>query len=188
MAERYAEGTASREEMRAAEEWARDALDRFDSRGTHPWACPDSRATHAVFTFFRWIDHEGMPAGVAHSARWALTVAVCDAAVTLGILQPSGGVMEMQVACLTAEEEYQCDVTRDLFNPFHTARFDPAWRTPAVASVAKAIYDERNCASLPILADALEDAGCTDATLLMHCREPRQHGRGCWAVDLVRGT
>ena len=40
---------------------------------------------------------------------------------------------------------------------------------------------------LPVLADALEEAGCTDADLLAHCRSGGGHLRGCWAVDLLLG-
>ena len=49
------------------------------------------------------------------------------------------------------------------------------------------IYDQRAVNRLPLLADALEDAGCTDADLLGHLRSPGPHVRGCWAVDLVLG-
>jgi hypothetical protein len=42
-------------------------------------------------------------------------------------------------------------------------------------------------ADLPILADALEDAGCTEAAVLAHCRGGGEHVRGCWAVDLLTG-
>ena len=53
--------------------------------------------------------------------------------------------------------------------------------------MAQWIYQERAFAELPILADALEDAGCTDPTLLDHLRRPGPHFRGCWALDLLRG-
>jgi hypothetical protein len=53
--------------------------------------------------------------------------------------------------------------------------------------LAQGIYDERAFERLPILADALEDAGCTDAAILVHCRGPGPHVRGCWVVDLILG-
>ncbi len=40
---------------------------------------------------------------------------------------------------------------------------------------------------MPVLADALEDAGCADADILAHCRGHGPHVRGCWVVDLVLG-
>jgi len=55
-----------------------------------------------------------------------------------------------------------------------------------VARLARAIYEEGRCGDLPILADALEDAGCTDADILEHCRSAGPHVRGCWLLDLLR--
>ena len=63
----------------------------------------------------------------------------------------------------------------------------PAWQTATVTSLAQAIYDERAFDRLPILADALEDAGCTNADVLEHCRQTGIHARGCWVVDLLLG-
>ena len=75
---------------------------------------------------------------------------------------------------------------RDIFgNPFRPVAFDSAWRSSTVTSLAEAIYAERAFDRLPILADALEDAGCTSADVLEHCRQPGEHVRGCWVVDLV---
>jgi hypothetical protein len=72
-------------------------------------------------------------------------------------------------------------------NPFRKVTIDPAWVTPTVASVAQAAYDQRAFDRLPILADALEDAGCDSADILNHCRQPGEHVRGCWVVDLLLG-
>lgn len=77
---------------------------------------------------------------------------------------------------------------RDIFgNPFHSVTFDPAWRTPNVTAVAQTIYDERRFTDMPILADALEEAGCTNEDILSHCRNGKEHARGCWVVDLLLG-
>ncbi len=77
---------------------------------------------------------------------------------------------------------------RDIFgNPFRPVALDPAWRTPAVLSLAQAIYEDRAFEQLPILADALEEAGCASREVLDHCRGPGPHVRGCWVVDLVLG-
>jgi hypothetical protein len=64
---------------------------------------------------------------------------------------------------------------------------DPAWLTSNVVALAKTIYDEQSFDRLPILADALEDAGCDNAEVLNHCRQPGEHVKGCWVVDLVLG-
>jgi hypothetical protein len=69
--------------------------------------------------------------------------------------------------------------------PFRPVTIEPAWITPTVKQLAGAIYEERAFDRLPILADALEEAGCTDADILNHCRQPGEHVRGCWVIDLI---
>ena len=64
---------------------------------------------------------------------------------------------------------------------------DPAWLTSTVVALARSIYDERAFDRLPILADALQDAGCDSDDVLAHLRDPQEHVRGCWALDLVLG-
>jgi len=77
---------------------------------------------------------------------------------------------------------------RDIFgNPFRQVTFEPDWRTSTVHSLASTIYAERAFDRLPVLADALQDAGCEHADILDHCRGPGPHVRGCWVVDLVLG-
>jgi hypothetical protein len=84
-----------------------------------------------------------------------------------------------------------CDVLRDLFgNPFRSAAVDPSWLTwngSTVVTLAQGIYNELAFDRLPVLADALEDAGCDNADILNHCRQPGEHVRGCWVVDLLTG-
>ncbi|HET6573028.1 MAG TPA: hypothetical protein VFG68_05455 [Fimbriiglobus sp.] len=65
---------------------------------------------------------------------------------------------------------------------------DSQWLTSTAVDLARAIYEGRAFDRLPILADALQDAGCDDEQLLAHCRSEGPHVRGCWAVDLVLGT
>jgi len=77
---------------------------------------------------------------------------------------------------------------RDVFgNPFRLVTFDPRWRTSDVVGLARAIYDDGAFERMPILADALMDAGCEDEHIIGHCRGDRTHVRGCWVVDLVLG-
>src|SRR5262249_35647373 len=77
---------------------------------------------------------------------------------------------------------------RDVFgNPFRPVAFAPAWRTSAAIGLAESMYEARDCAAMPILADALEEAGCEQPDILAHCRGPGPHVRGCWVVDLVLG-
>ncbi len=72
-------------------------------------------------------------------------------------------------------------------NPFRPVTFSPAWRTDTALSLARGMYDARDFGALPILADALQDAGCDEPAILDHCRAPGEHVRGCWVVDLVLG-
>jgi hypothetical protein len=86
------------------------------------------------------------------------------------------------------EAAEQVVLARDVFrNPFHPVTFDPPWRTEAVVALARSMYDSRDFTPTPVLADALEDAGCTEADVLAHCRGDGPHVRGCWVVDLVLG-
>jgi hypothetical protein len=98
---------------------------------------------------------------------------------------------------IVSEEELAVHAVllRDLFgNPFRPASISPACRTPQVVALAQAAYDQRelpagtlDLARLAVLADALEEAGCTDSDILNHCRKPGVHVRGCWVVDLLLG-
>jgi hypothetical protein len=82
----------------------------------------------------------------------------------------------------------QVGLVLDLFgNPFRPITLDPTWRTPAVVQLARSLYEERRFEDMPVLADALEEAGCQDAAVLGHCRSPGPHVRECWAVDLMLG-
>lgn len=79
-------------------------------------------------------------------------------------------------------------VIRDVFGEsFRRIIFNPTWRTSTVSALARQIYDSRNFATMPILADALEDTGCRNEDILEHCRSAGPHVRGCWVVDLVLG-
>jgi hypothetical protein len=87
-----------------------------------------------------------------------------------------------------AEVLAQVSLVRDVFgNPYQAIAIDPGWRPPTVTALAQTVYDRRAFEHLPILADALEEAGCTDAAVLDHCRGPGPHVRGCWVVDLLLG-
>ena len=80
-----------------------------------------------------------------------------------------------------------CDLVRCTFdNPFRPVVFSPAWRTDTAVAIARGMYEARDFGAMPILADALQDAGCDNDDVLTHCRDAAQvHVRGCWVVDLV---
>ena len=88
----------------------------------------------------------------------------------------------------SSEAIVHADFLRDIFgNPFRPVAFVPEWRTSSAVALADAMYQSRDFGPMPILADALEEAGCTNADILSHCRGDGPHVRGCWVVDLVLG-
>ena len=96
---------------------------------------------------------------------------------------------ELSESIRAAEAQLRCLEARDLF-AVGPVTIDPAWlrwNGGTVSALACRIYDERAFHDLPVLADALEEAGCTDADLLGHLRGPGPHVRGCWAIDLLLG-
>jgi hypothetical protein len=77
---------------------------------------------------------------------------------------------------------------RDIFgNPFRPVAFASSSRTSSALGLARTMYDSRDFGAMPILADALEEAGCDHPDILAHCRGLGPHVRGCWVVDLVLG-
>jgi hypothetical protein len=92
----------------------------------------------------------------------------------------AGGDGEKESAC-------QCSIVRCLVGTvaFRRVGLDSAWLTSTVTQLAKSIHEERAFDRLPILADALEDAGCPNADILNHCRASGEHARGCWVIDLL---
>ncbi|WP_162670535.1 hypothetical protein [Gemmata massiliana] len=82
----------------------------------------------------------------------------------------------------------QVALVRDIFgNPFRPVAFSPSWLTDTVLTLASQMYESREFGAMPILADALQDAGCDSAEVFDHCRGDGPHVRGCWVVDLVLG-
>lgn len=105
---------------------------------------------------------------------------------------PRIGVHAVQAAAGLAnwagEQNEQARLMRCIIgNPLRPVAIDPHWLTSAAVSLASAVYDERALDRLPILADALMDAGCADEAILEHCRAAGPHVRGCWVVDLLLG-
>lgn len=128
--------------------------------------------------------------GVWFSAKKAAENAMSAAACAPDA--PAGDPLaERSLPAEAAEKRAQCALLRDIFAGLRPhPPLDPAiraWHGGMVTQLARVIYDTQDFEALPILADALEDAGCTDAALLAHCRGPGPHVRGCWAVDLVLG-
>ncbi len=86
-------------------------------------------------------------------------------------------------------EHKVCACLREVFGPLpiRLMAVNPLWRTPAAVALARSMYEDRRFEDMPLLGDALEEAGCTDEQILSHCRGPGSHVRGCWILDLLLG-
>jgi hypothetical protein len=165
VAERFADGLASADELAHAQRLAWAA---FNDRRWEANAGPAEAAQNPLAQDFLVSDQLMDSAWLASAS---LLEGLCQ------IDEPTAG-----------EVQAQRDLIRDIFgNPFRRAVMLPAWRTETVTRLARWAYDERAFDTLPVLADALEDAGCDTPALLEHLREPGPHARGCWALDLILG-
>ncbi|AMV27479.1 hypothetical protein VT84_23970 [Gemmata sp. SH-PL17] len=115
--------------------------------------------------------------GAASNAAW----------VAAGVLEDKGQrPTAKERAQKSREDAVQTEFVRDIFgNSFEPIIFSPSWRTSTAVALASQMYKARDFSAMPILADALQDAGCDRADMLDHCRGPGPHVRGCWVADLV---
>jgi hypothetical protein len=159
--ERYLEGAAGPTELAAAYSAANEAFVEYDDR--NGWETAASAIAAAC-------DARDVPLMAGQAAREA-------------------ALLVWPRPQRQAEYRWQCRVLRDIFgNPFRPATVDPAWLTSDVLALAQGIYAERAFDRMPILADALQDAGCDSDDILNHCRGTSlTHVRGCWVIDLLTG-
>jgi hypothetical protein len=125
-------------------------------------------------------------------ARWAVPGSVARAWAFAQMLEASEEYTPERLgSLLNAEYARQADLLRDIVgNPFRPAAVEPAWlawNDRCVERMAQGIYEERAFDRLPVLHDALLDAGCDNEDILAHCRTPEGHVRGCWVIDLLLG-
>jgi hypothetical protein len=86
------------------------------------------------------------------------------------------------------QAKFHAGIIKDIFgNPFRQLTLNNSWLTPTVVALSASIYEERAFDRMPILADALQDAGCDNEEILNHCRQPGEHVRGCFLVDWILG-
>jgi hypothetical protein len=162
VAERYADDLADPEELEKVFEAASGedgASDNATEAAAYAATWDDEQAAEQAAIYTAYAVDEAGP-GPLHSARWGTTG--------------------------TAERAAQGELLRCVFgNPFRPLRSNPSWVTPAVSGLAVRIYQKKAFDLLPVLADALEEAGCDNAEVLNHCRSKQSHARGCWTVDLL---
>jgi hypothetical protein len=123
-----------------------------------------------------------------HSARWPSYAAAAGRAVYVAAISVARGVLSSEDGSEDpAEQAAQCFLIRDVFgNPFHPVAIDSAWLggQSAVVSMAKSIRDSGSFQDMPILGDALQEAGCQDEAILGHCRDV-EHVAGCWLLNAI---
>lgn len=187
LAERHAEGDASRDEWRTGHDLALSMANDWSDLGGADVVSPATAFRSAILALVSTPLLEGTERVLQWSAATAARAA--DAGQSRNATQ--------------AMRRKQADLLREVFgNPFAERTVVPAWMSTGgstifpgymirVSETAKALADgiqaDQAFERLPILADAMEEAGCTDTDFLAHLREPGHHVRGCWALDLVLG-
>jgi hypothetical protein len=185
MAERFADGLAAMNDLLVMEARLRGRLDVLEgpwraSRGTQR---SGMQPTHDALALALQVVWQQAPKAAYYASSNAY---LAFAAIS----RPGAALYDSGLgASRRAEEKRQTDMLRcifgHLFRPVALAPAVLAWNDGTAGKVAQRIYEGRAHADLPILADALEEAGCDDEGILSHLRGPGPHVRGCWAVDLL---
>jgi hypothetical protein len=187
--ERYADGEATNDELRTASQQAWNVF------GEIQWAAESDLDTNPARAVLGLEIDLGLSRVTSESAATVAAAAREKAyrrrqrARRDGQVEPWEQYDSVYQAAESEEVQAQTDVLREIIgNPFRPVTLDPAWRTSTVVALAQQMYESRDFSAMPILADAVQDAGCDTADILTHCRDPQQvHVRGCWVVDLVLG-
>jgi len=194
VAERYADGLATSEERCAAWSAVFASAEEQEPILSDPYymelvdwgAIPGGNAIRATIGLVG-----AGPVRPEQVASEAASEAACETRGMRVGFEAETMVFDDSLAAEQAEQFAQCRLLRDIFhNPFRPPFINPHWLTwkdGTVRRVAHGIYDERAFDQLPILADALEDAGCHTRDILDHCRSGGPHVRGCWVLDLMLG-
>jgi hypothetical protein len=169
--------------VEAAESYAdgRITEDDLTKARAAAWSVSANRGTHAT----------AAARAAVRESSWAAAREVQREMIHQVWKKPSWLMAPEEKEEKNTDHRQQCDLIRCIFgNPFRIASVNPnwlVWNGGVIPKLTQAIYDDRAFDHLPILADALEEAGCTNADILNHCRQPGEHVRGCWVVDLLLG-
>jgi hypothetical protein len=197
LAERYADGrvgeAALRKATHRAEVATREALASHGALLTRARnsISTDERAARASS---QAAAHAAQAVSACLSGAWNETAEHAALAVACVVPRSAYGSQGWATAFLASarqERRVQKALLDDLFgDPFRPVTLDLsclAGGGEMVRKVARAIYEERTFDHLPVLADALEEAGCTQGDILSHLCGPGFHARGCWGLDLALG-
>jgi hypothetical protein len=178
--ERFADSAATKGEVMQALQGAEAAMEDFkDADDVDPHLGAAIAAHDIAWSAASGVDI-GFVAGLANAAAEAAATASTDAMPEV--------TREAWESARLAEKAGQAALLREVLgNPFRPAAVDPAWRTPSVLALARAIDQGPAFERMPQLADALAEAGCGDPAVLSHGRSPAGHVRGCWLVDALLG-
>jgi hypothetical protein len=178
LAERFADTRATAEEVQALE--TRFPPDQRESRVYLIFECDPWPGAHIIASH---------PSEPSDRADWATTAAAMRAeyAGYLRCLFSNPFARSTPGTKPSLTKGISQWIRRMTLGETRAGIVDPTWLTSTVVSLAEGIYAERAFDRLPILADALQDAGCDSADVLDHCRGTGPHARGCWVVDLVLG-
>jgi hypothetical protein len=185
-AERYADSLASEEAREAAHAQARIARDAWKERlgasldsVSAAYAAAAAAAMASAGTTFL----SKSPSGGDFDAFLVTSVQVAFAKSKSRVDQTLG-----EDAVRAEELRMHCQLLRDIMgNPFQPVHLDRSRLTEETVALARYIYEQKAFEFLPMLADNLEYAGCTNGLVLYHCREPGEHVKGCWVIDAVLG-
>ena len=179
---------ASREALQVAEAYADRLLSVEERQNT--WDAAFQVLVRSFQSLTRDSASRGRSLTADDFAAWAASRALHRswANVSIYTWQQVRDAVSLTAGAVAAQTEANemASLLRCIFgNSFRPVAVDPAWVTANVVALAQTVYDNRSIELMPILADALEDAGCDNADILNHCRQPGEHVRGCWVVDLV---
>jgi hypothetical protein len=138
--------------------------------------------------------------GVAHGAAYAAHAATGDTQDTVASSVEDAAEMAARVVARAAtgnprarpdaaEKRAQAKLLREVIGNPHRPTVLRAdwlnWNDGLALRLAWLIDEKEEFDQMPVLADALEEAGCTDQEVLAHCRSGERHGPGCWVLDVI---
>jgi hypothetical protein len=191
VAERYADGLAGADELFEAHRAVGTLEEDGRSLGGQATAWRNRTACMSAFTVYEvLVTNERLLLDGGSTVPYRAADAAFEAAYE-AFETWDDAASEAGTAAQDAEAVAQVALVRDVLgNPFQPVSLNPSWLSwdgGLVVRLARTIYEERAFDRLPILADALEEAGCDNPDVLSHCREGSVHVRGCWVLDLCLG-